>query len=192
MIDPDHYLRINEIKNYLYCARISFYTLCMGIDRETDLSRGGIAEEQATKKRMQRRKGAIHAVQSGVRQFDVTLTTHRYRLVGRLDEMIETDTGVYLVDYKDTQVDYGYWTLQMAAYACAAEEMGYNVLGCYVYAIPKRAYEEVSIRPAHRTRLGEIINALYEFLQTESCPPPVNQIGKCRVCQYARFCNDVA
>lgn len=191
MTDTDLYLRINEIKNYVYCPRISYYALCMGIDRETDLSKGGIAEEQITKKRMGRRKGALHAVHEGVRHFDVPLVSHFYRLVGRLDELIETPKGVYLVDYKDTERDYGYWALQMSAYRQAAEEMGYNVLGCYVYLISSKTYNEIKLKPGDTAKLKTTAAALYAFVETEVCPPPVKQIGKCRVCQYAQFCNDV-
>src|SRR5579871_6411125 len=81
--DTTHYLRINELKNYTYCPRISFYALCLGIDRETGLSRAGIDAEAETKVRMKRRKQALHSVKEGERHFDVTVYSHTLQLVGR-------------------------------------------------------------------------------------------------------------
>lgn len=190
-LTPDRYLRINEIKNYLYCPRISYYALCLRLDRETDLSRGGIESEQQTKRLMKRRKQALHAVHDGIRQFDVHLVCSRYLLVARLDELIETAAGVYLVDYKDTDKDYGYWKVQMAAYQAAVEEAGMRVLGCYVYTIPAKKYHPVVIQPSDLHKLEAIVFALRDMVTVERCPPPAEQIGKCRSCQFANFCNDI-
>lgn len=191
-VTTDGYLRINEIKNFLYCPRICYYALCLRLDRETDLSRAGIAEEQVTKQRMKRRKHALHAVHVGERYFDVPVVSEHYQLVGKLDEIVSTPQGVYIVDYKDTARDYGYWTLQMLAYKLAVEEVGYNVLGSYVYIIPNRDYHEVAFKPSDYQKLARIFDTLHEMIRSERCPAPVSQIGKCRSCQYIRFCNDVS
>jgi CRISPR-associated exonuclease Cas4 len=187
----DNYLRINEIKNYLYCPRTSYYALCLGIDRETDLSHAGIDAEYETKKRMKRRKNALHAIHAGERQFDVPLVSQRYHLVGRLDELVVTSEGVYLVDYKDTNQDYGYWRMQMTAYRVAVEETGVRVLGCYIYTIPNQQYQPLAPRADDEKRLVLIIDALTTMLMDEQCPAAVDQISKCRSCQYANFCGDV-
>jgi len=186
------YLRINELKNYAYCPRISFYTLCLGIDRETGLSRMGIEAEAETKVRMKRRKHALHTVVEGRRHFDVTVFSHTYRIVGRLDEVVETADGLYLIDYKDTDRDYGYWKLQMVAYRmCLDEAPAQAVLGCYIYSIPTQQYHEVRLTRRDADKLSLALTELHAMVESELCPPPVQQIGKCRVCQYARFCNDV-
>lgn len=190
-IDTNEYVRINEIKNYLYCARISFYTLCLHIDRETDLSKGGIRAEQDVKTKMKRRKTALHAIHDGIRHYDVQLVSHSYRMVGRIDEIVETDAGLYLVDYKDTDRDYGYWQIQMAAYVLAAREMGTPVLGSYIYTIPTKQYQSVTVEARDTKQLTQIIQALHTMITREVCPPPVAQIGKCRSCQYQNFCGDV-
>jgi CRISPR-associated protein Cas4 len=190
-INTDHYLRINELKNYLYCPRISYYLLCLRLDRETDLSKAGQAAESTTKQRMKRRKQALHAVHAGERRFDVPLVSHRHAVLGRLDEMVVTDEGVYLVDYKDTDKDYGYWHVQMWAYRQAAQEMGYKVLGCYIYSIPKKAYQPLTFKAQHEQTFLRIRQQVADMVENERCPDPVDHIGKCRSCQYARFCNDV-
>jgi CRISPR-associated exonuclease Cas4 len=187
----DGYLRINEIKNYLYCPRISYYLLCLHLDRTTDLSEGGIRSEQHVKRLMQRRKTALHAVHDGERQYDVTLVSHRHRLIGRIDEIVETARGVYLVDYKDTDQDYGYWQAQMTAYRFAAVEMGMTVRGCYIYTIPTKTYHEVNITGRVEKQVTAILAALHKMTQDEVMPPPVDHAGKCRSCQYQNFCGDV-
>lgn len=185
------YLRINEIKNYLYCGRISYYKLCLMLDIETDLSKGGIREEQIAKKQMKRRKNALHAVHAGTRHFDVDVAHHDMRYVGKLDEMVITDGGVYVVDYKDTDRDYGYWQVQMLAYQLATEAMGHTVLGCYVYIISKKEYKQITFKPKHHHQLTSILADLREMVVSERMPEATDHTGKCLSCQYARWCGDV-
>ena len=196
----DHYLphhtaeywRINELKNFLYCPRISYYTLCLRLDRETGLSRMGIEAEANTKDRMRRRKHALHAVVDGRRHLDVTVTSHDLRLVGKIDEVVETDDGVYLVDYKDTDKDFGYWRVQMCAYQrCAKELWSIPVLGCTIYSIPTQTYHAVKLNKKDNVKLERILEQLSETVNDERFPRPPKTAGKCRVCQYACFCNDV-
>jgi CRISPR-associated protein Cas4 len=187
----DDYLRINELKNYLYCARICYYGLCLRLDRETGLSTGGIRAEAETKQRMKRRKGALHAVHEGERAFDVPVVHHGLRVVGRLDEVVRTGAGVYLVDYKDTEKDYGYRAIQMLAYRLGMEAAGERVLGSYCYIIPQKEYVEVKPTARQRQQLDAAVAALQAMVRDEICPPATEQIGKCQVCQYSRFCNDI-
>lgn len=189
--DIHSYLRINEIKNYIYCPRISYYTLCLQLDRETDLSRAGIAAEGATKQKMKRRKYALHSVYDGDRHFDVSVVSHIYQIVGRIDEIVETHDGVYLVDYKDTERDYGYWRVQMCAYAVAMQEMGQTVLGTYIYSIPQKQYVQIHLKDKDKLQFINIVEVLRQMVFDETCPDAVEQIAKCRVCQYTRWCNDV-
>ncbi len=185
------YLRINEIKNYMYCPRISYYTLCLRLDRETDLSRAGVMAEGVTKQKMQRRKHALHSVLEGERQFDVPVMSHTYQIVGRLDELVETCRGIYLVDYKDTEQDYEYWRVQMCAYTLAAQDMGNTVLGAYIYSIPKKCYKQIHLAEKDTIQCLQILEALRRMVTHEICPEPAPQIAKCRVCQYSSWCNDV-
>jgi len=190
-MNTDDYLRINEIKNYLYCPRIPFYLLCMGMDRDTALARIGVEQEAIAKKRMKRRQHALHAVHDGTRHFDVPVLHHDLRLIGRVDEVVETEAGVYLVDYKDTDQNHGYWRVQMTAYRLCMEAARVTVLGCYIYTIPEQAYKPVKSTPKDEAKLVEIIGALHEIIASEFCPPPTPHIRKCHTCQYVRFCNDV-
>lgn len=189
--NTDHYLRINEIKNHIYCPRISFYALCLGLDRETAVSQIGIENEADTKKRMKRREHALHAIHDGTRHFDVEVVIHNLQLLGRLDEVIETPEGVYLVDYKDTDTDYGYWRVQMMAYRLGIEAQGTTVLGTYVYTIPDQTYHKLRLTKKHTTQLNTIITSLQTMIATEVCPDPTPHVNKCYTCQYNRFCNDV-
>lgn len=191
MIDTQPYLRINEVKNYIYCPRISYYTLCLQIDRGTDLSRAGTMAEGVTKQKMKRRKYALHSVHEGERRFDVPVVSHTHRIVGKIDEVVETPDGVYLVDYKDTERDYGYWRVQLCAYAIAMQEMGQTVLGIYIYSIPQKQYMQIHPRDKDKLQLASTIEALRQLVFNEICPEAAEQIAKCRVCQYTRWCNDV-
>jgi CRISPR-associated protein Cas4 len=196
MINPrdttDDYRRINELKNYLYCPRISYYALCLGLDRETGLSKLGIEAEQAIKGRMKRRQHALHAVVEGERLMNVLVTSHKLRLIGKIDEVVKTADGLYLIDYKDTTQDYGYWHIQMCAYQlCVNEMFDLPVLGCYIYSIPNQQYMELEFTAHTVKKLYQILEALNTMVELEQFPSPTKQMGKCRICQYSRFCNDV-
>lgn len=194
-IDPnntDYYWRVNELKNMLYCPRISFYTLCLGIDRETGHSKVGIQAEAETKRKMRRRKHALHAVVEGERHFDVAVVNHELRLVGKLDEVVVTSDGLYLVDYKDTDKDYGYWRVQMTAYRlCLHSMIDLPILDAFVYAIPSQQYIQVKSTRRDEKKLNNLLDVLGTMVNTEQCPPPTAKQGKCRSCQYQRFCNDI-
>jgi CRISPR-associated exonuclease Cas4 len=187
----DDYLRINEIKNFIYCPRIPFYALCMHLDRETALSQMGIENESTTKQRMKRRKHALHAVHDGQRHLEVPVVHHDLRLVGRVDEVIESAAGLYIVDYKDTDQDYGYWKIQMQAYRACLEAAGYTVLGCYVYSIPDQTYHAVKPTARDSAQLHEILEKLNAMIERSVIPEPTPHHRKCQTCQYERFCNDV-
>ncbi len=190
--DTSYYLRINELKNYAYCPRISYYTLCLDLDRTTRLAELGIEAEQDTRRKVSRRKGALHIVIAGERYFNVPVHCHRLELVGRVDEVVISEGTWYLVDYKDVEKDYGYWKLQMAAYRACVEEMtGSKVGGCYIYSIPQRQYHELALTKREDNKLIDIIDDVQQMVAAERCPSPAAQVGKCRTCQYRRFCNDV-
>jgi CRISPR-associated protein Cas4 len=192
ILDTSHYLRINEIKNHLYCPRIPYYALCLRIDRETGLSHAGIEAEAEVKGKLERRRHALHAVVDGKRDFDVMLTSHVYQLIGKLDEVVWAADGFYLVDYKDTDHDHGYWRIQMGAYLlCALESDLQPIISCYVYSIPTQEYHAIKVSERDLAQLRTTIIELQTMLGTEICPPATKQFGKCRTCQYARFCNDV-
>lgn len=190
--DTRHFIRVNELKNYVYCPRTSFYALCLGLDRETGLSRSGVLAEERTKARMKRRKHALHGVVAGERHFDVMVFSQQLQLVGRVDEIVATEAGLHLVDYKDAVRDHGYWEIQMTAYrVCAEDTFGVAILGQYVYDVSQQRYEPVKVSPRTIAQLNGVLDALHHMIRTETCPAPTSHAGKCNVCQYARFCNDV-
>ena len=151
----------------------------------------GIESEKATKQKMKRRKHALHAIHEGLRHFDVPVVLDDYALIGQIDEIIETDKGCYIVDYKDTDQDYGYWKIQLYAYQVGIEAQGQQVLGCYIYTIPNQSYRLVKMTQREAKTLKTITQALQQMIDTESCPAPTAHEQKCHTCQYARFCNDV-
>jgi len=191
-LTTDHYLRINELKNYTYCPRITFYELCLDLNRTTRLAELGVEAEKETKGRMKRRKHALHAVTSGLRHLDVTVVSHVYRLIGKIDEVVETAEGLHLVDYKDTDRDYGYWKIQMQGYAlCAAETLGRPILGTHIYVIPTQTYQAIRLTAREIRKLTDVAAEINSMVAQEICPAPTPHAGKCRTCQYRRFCNDV-
>lgn len=190
--DTDRYLRVNDLKSYVYCPRIAFYTLCLRLNCSTPSSRLGAQAEIEVKEKIKRRVRALHTVVEGERQLNIMVFSHTLHLVGRIDEVVQTANGIHLIDYKDTDHDHGYWKMQMQGYViCAEETLGQPVLGAWLYIIPDQTYQPVTLTAQDRCDLEATLAAIRTMVERETCPPPTPHAGKCRVCPSRRFCNDV-
>ncbi len=192
LVETDFYLRINELKNFVYCPRTTFYELCLHLNLTTASAEMGQEAEREVKEKLRRRKQALHTVVEGERRFDVTVFSHKHRLVGKIDELVLAADGIHIVEYKDTPTDYGYWKMQLMGYRlCVEESYERPVVGCWVYIIPEKRYQPITLSKRDMKKLEDTRQFILQMIEAERCPPPVKQRGKCYSCQYRRFCNDI-
>lgn len=129
----------------------------------------------------------------------VGLHSERLRLRGRLDMAIRTDDNeaglpeAIPVDYKLTPgrvVEH--FLMQVAAYGMLLEEAwGLPVRRGFLYLIPARRARLLDITEARRDAVRRAVDTMVEIALYERMPPPPRTRGKCAICEFRRFCNDV-
>jgi CRISPR-associated exonuclease Cas4 len=200
MTDERLAFTVTDLKQYAYCPRVVYYTYCLPLIRPTTfkMERGIAAHEQARSK-ARRRTLAAYGLQRGQRHFDVWLESAALGLRGRVDLVIESDenpTGqkeLIPVEYKNSRRTAGpHWKRQLAAYSLMLEEnWGTPVRRGFIYSLPTRRAEEVTIRPRLRADVRETVAAMRRMIEGETMPAPPKRRRACVDCEFRRFCNDV-
>lgn len=193
-------LEVTDLKQWRYCPRIVWYRYCLPQIRPiTSLMRQGIAAHEDEAAREERRSLRPYGLGTGERAFDLRLHSTRLGLRGRLDLAIATPdraspgaTGV-VIEYKYSETAAGaHFKLQLAAYALLLEEAwGLSVPTGFLYQIPLRRAERVSITVALRRQVATTSAAIHRAIATEALPPPPASRRPCVTCEFRRFCADV-
>jgi CRISPR-associated exonuclease Cas4 len=97
------------------------------------------------------------------------------------------------VEYKDSEKPAGpHFRLQLAAYARLLEEAwGLPVRRGFIYSIPLREAEIISITPALRQKVRQAVDLMRAAVNGELMPPAPTSRRPCVSCEFRRFCNDV-
>lgn len=192
------YLEVTDLKQWTYCPRVVFYRYCLPRVRPVTYSmEAGIGAHAEVASREERRSLRPYGVTAGERSFDVAVRSERLRLSGRIDLVIRVETAQgpegIVVDYKLSEREAGaHFKLQLAAYALMLEEAwDIPVRRAFLYHIPQRQAEAISLTAALRGRVETTIAAIHRAISGELLPQPPTHLGKCVSCEFRRFCNDV-
>ncbi|MBA2395366.1 MAG: CRISPR-associated protein Cas4 [Ktedonobacteraceae bacterium] len=193
-------LEVTDIKQYTYCPRIVFYRYCLPTIRPTTvLMEEGIRQHMEEEDREERRSLRHYQLKEGERFFHLALQSETLGLVARIDLAIATPSRAavgaegIVVEYKYSEQKAGaHFKLQLAAYALLLEEAwNIPVKRGFIYSIPLKSAEVVSITPALRKKVLQTIASIRQLVERQEMPdPPVAQ-GRCVTCEFRRFCNDV-
>ena len=188
-------LTVTDVKQFLYCRRIPFFTYLLGqrVGPTFKMQEGKRAHEDE-EALAARRSLRPYGLRAGERFFEPLLRSDRLGLAGRVDLALRTESEVIPVDFKDS---YGPVSqnhrYQLTAYALLAEEVyGRPVRRGFIYLIPPRRAVMVEIRPGMRRFVHLAVHATRRMLAAETLPPPTRFRGRCTDCEYHRFCNDIA
>ncbi|MHB0859396.1 MAG: CRISPR-associated protein Cas4 [Anaerolineae bacterium] len=185
---------VTDLKQYTYCPRVVYYTYCLPLLRpETyKMEESQKAHEEETQ-REQRRSLRVYGLPEGTFAFDVTLRSEALGLTGRVDAVIRTADEQIPVDYKNSDRPPGpHFRLQVAAYGLMLEEIDHRpVRRGFLYAIPLRKANEVTINAAMRGRVGTAVKAMRAMVEREAMPEPPASRSRCVACEFRRFCNDL-
>ena len=98
-----------------------------------------------------------------------------------------------VVEYKDSEKPAGpHFRLQLAAYALLLEEAwALPVRRGYIYSIPLRETEIISIGAALRQKVRQAVAAMRVAVTGERMPDAPASRRPCVSCEFRRFCNDV-
>jgi CRISPR-associated exonuclease Cas4 len=190
---------VTDLKQWTYCPRVVYYRYYLpDIRPVTDLMTAGITSHTDEIGREERRSLRTYGLVAGERTFDLGLRSTRLGLRGRLDLAIavpgrSAGSEAIVVEYKESEaVDRPHFRLQLAAYALLLEETWrLPVRRGFLYSIPLRRAESVTISPALRRKVEATVAALRQAVEGEHMPAPPVSRRPCVSCEFRRFCNDV-
>lgn len=193
-VSPTPGLTVTDIKQWLYCPRLLFYTYCLPVPRRTTFKmHDGKEEHERTSDLEQRRSLRAYGLLQGERLFRVALSSPRLALSGHLDMLIVTDSEAIPVEFKSTRRSPGRnHRHQLAAYALLIEEKWHKpVWRAFFYLIPSRRASPVQIELADKQRVLRAVEDIRAMVAGERMPAPTRQHGRCVDCEYRLYCADV-
>jgi len=187
-------LSVSDVKQYIYCPRVVYFTYLMpGLRYATYKMQEGKLQHEDVQELEERRSLKAYELIEGERKFGVYLHSARLGLSGKLDMAIVTESEVIPVDFKNSsmglELNHKY---QLAAYALLAEEAWLKpVRRGFIYLIPLKKAESVTITPNMRAFVLKLLSQIREMVAKESMPPVTRQKVRCRDCEFHNFCNEV-
>jgi CRISPR-associated exonuclease Cas4 len=189
------YLRVTDLKQFVYCPRIVYYTYCLPLVRPVTFKmEAGVESHDKAAADEHRRSLRAYGLRSGERRFDVALTSERLGLSGRIDLVIVTEEGLAIpVDYKLSKHEPPeHYCLQLAAYAELIDENWHvKVQGGFIYRLPLRKAEAVAITVQRRAVVRKQCAQMRQMIVSQEMPDATSKRGRCVNCEFRRFCNDV-
>jgi len=186
---------VSDIKQWPYCPRVVYFTyLLPQRARPTTYKMDeGKLEHQRTAELEERRSLRAYGLSSGVRHFDVALTSDRLGLRGRLDMAIETPLEAIPVDFKNSEGKVGLnHKYQLTAYALLVEEAWRRpVRRGFIYLVPQKRAQEIAITSNMRGWVKKALREVRQMLAAESMPPPTRMRWRCVDCEFRNYCDDV-
>jgi CRISPR-associated exonuclease Cas4 len=187
-------LTVTDVKQWLYCRRIVFYTYLLGGPRPRTVAMvEGVRAHEEVEALERRRTLRAYGLADGERRFDVAASAGRLGLGARLDLLVVRDHEAIPVDFKDSRGPVGRnHAYQLTAYALIAEEItGRPVRRGFIYLIQARRAVELPIRPGMRRFVRRALVEMRAMLAAEALPPPTRHRARCTDCEFRRVCNDV-
>lgn len=184
---------ITDLKQHIYCARISYFHLCLPDVRPvTRKMTMGIEQHGAEQERAARRTMAMYGDIEGKRQFEVDVMSTRLNLTGRVDELVFTEREIIPVDYKIANRSGKHYEVQLAAYSMMAEEtFSLPVRRGYIYLTKAKKAVEIRISSQLRKTVERSVYEMAEIQRSEKMPQATEWRQRCLDCEFRRFCNDV-
>jgi CRISPR-associated exonuclease Cas4 len=188
------YLRVSDVKQFLYCPRVVYYTYLMPVTkRPTTKMAQGKVEELNLDRLETRRKLRRYGLAEGKRLFHQHLSSPRLMLSGKLDLLIVCDNHYYPVDIKFTSGrPRRNHIFQVAAYALLVEEnYQTEVENGFLYLTPSAQIVKIETNPSLKEEVIGLLSEIRRMLAGERMPEIPASRGKCVDCEYQNYCGDV-
>jgi CRISPR-associated exonuclease Cas4 len=187
-------LRVSDLRQYTYCARIVYYHYCLPAIRPvTYKMEAGKTAQREEEGRERRRSLRAYHLADGERHFDLWVSSDALALRGKVDMAIKRATEAVPVEYKDSPGRLGHHIiLQVAAYGMLLEELWARPASRgFVYYIPARRSREIALTAEVRAQVQQTLAEIRAMVAQEHMPRPPRRRTKCEICEFRRFCNDV-
>ncbi len=187
-------LRVADVKQYLYCPRVIYYTYVLPVERKVTHKMTHGREEHFRIDRLERRRTlARYRLEEGERRFHVPLRSERLGLSGVLDLLIESPAGRFPVEYKVTSggpaLSHKY---QLVAYALLVEDcLGGVVRSGFLQLAPRRGLIEVPVTDDARLHTRRLLGAIRRLVREGRLPVVRHRFARCRDCEFLNYCGDV-
>lgn len=194
MNNGEPYLRVIDLKQYVYCPRVLYYQLVLPAVRPiTYKMEEGVLAHHTAVSNEKRRQLRTYGLTSGERYFDVPLYSADLCLTGKIDLLIQTDEEWIPVDYKNSAKIAPHYKMQLMAYGrlLAEDAAGKRVKRGFIYLLPTRTAVEVPFTKPLQKKVDQALAEIHAIYTHETMPPPTKQRAKCTDCEFRRFCNDV-
>jgi len=187
-------IRVNDIKQYAYCARIVFYQYCMPVQKKATwkMEQGKVAEAEIDKLE-KRRKLREYRLADGERRFHVWLSSRRIGLSGKIDLLIDSPEGLFPVDFKlTTGRPHKNHVAQLCGYALLLEDCyDREVTKGFVYLTPTNDAVVFDLTPERKKEIRGVISEIRQMIEKEQMPAPTPVRNRCTDCEYRNYCGDI-
>ena len=186
-------LTVTDVKNYIYCPRVVYYHYFLPIRPATFKMEEGKRAGERTEELEERRSLRAYGLRDGERHFNIDLQSSRLALIGKLDMAITQRHEVIPVEFKNTYSRPGLnHKYQLTAYALLCEEHFQKpARRGFIYLIPTKKPVEIPFTPETRRFTVQLLNRIRRMLDREQIPPPTRSRGRCRDCEFRRWCWDL-
>ena len=188
-----HLFRVTDLKEYTFCPRVLYYENCLpDLQPSTFKMQAGVMAHEREREKAARRTMKAYKLPPGERHFDVTVRDDDLGLTGEIDEVVVTEAGLYIVDYKLAWKIGANFKLQVVAYALLLESAWQTgISGAFIYLIPKREAVPINLTARLKQQVKTALLAMRQIVEDERMPPPATNTRQCSTCKHRRFCNDV-
>jgi CRISPR-associated exonuclease Cas4 len=195
--DNPVYVRVVDLKHYLYCPRIAYFERVLGVtEQKSSQQVSSLSDHEKLEELEKRRKGGLFysgELAEATKLFRVHLFSDRLNLEGVLDCVLILRNEVIPVDYKQMKSRNGRpWIdhkIQLAAYALLLEEKFSTVVRRgYLYYLPEERVLEVFFTRSMKRYVRRVIGQVLEILREERLPPVRVSPSKCLGCGYYWVC----
>ncbi len=187
-------LRVTDLKQYAYCARVVFFQYVLPVDRKVTykMEKGKAAQEEIEALEA-RRKLSKYGLSQGKRMFNRWLTSTKYGLTGKLDLLIETPDELFPVDFKYTRGrPYKNHVFQLGGYGLLLEEhFSKPAKRAFIYLIQQKDAVVFDLTQILREDCLQKLHKIKEMIVEERFPDPPSHQSKCLDCEYQNYCRDI-
>jgi len=187
-------INVTDIKQYIYCPRIIYYTYCQPVHKKTTYKMDygsemhdivDVLEKRRTLKR--------YNLENGEKIFKQKVFSQSLGLSGKLDMIVKTERELVPIEMKYTFNKPGLnHKYQLAAYMLLLEDVyNCNIRGGIVHIIPDKSSYYYKNTDSLRSKVFEIIDSIREIISNEKFPDKCKQWRRCKDCEYKNYCGDV-
>ncbi|RMH34840.1 MAG: CRISPR-associated protein Cas4 [Nitrospirae bacterium] len=189
------YLTPTEVIEYLYCPRFIYFMNCLGIPQHEDQRFIVLKGREVHEQRRTRNPDYVRKKLGCVaKDRDVYLVSDRYRIKGRVDEVLQLQDGTLapldykFTDYKDTV--YRTHKFQTILYGMMIEDVYRQPVtrGYVCYVRKGNVVKDVRIGVQERQEAMEIVADILTIIQQGKFPARTSYPIRCRDCCYKNIC----